>query len=172
MFDTDSMRRTLSFLIIYSFTIGAIAAKPLQEKFSKAVFYAVMKAGSLADVDNELALLNMAPAKERDGYTGALLMKKADLVKKPSERLKYFKEGRIKLETALLADIDNTEFHFLRLAIEEHAPKIVRYKADIAKDKDLVIKNFSSQSPAVQHAILDYCSNSKVLHREDLSPGS
>ena len=99
-------------------------------------------------------------------------MKKADLVKKPAERLKYFKEGRIKLETALLADIDNTEFHFLRLAIEEHAPKIVRYKADIAKDKVLVIKNFSSQSPAVQHAILDYCSNSKVLHREDFSPGS
>ena len=57
MFDTDSMRRTLSFLIIYSFAIGAIAAKPLQEKFSKAAFYAVMKAGSMADVDNELALL-------------------------------------------------------------------------------------------------------------------
>ena len=166
------MKRTLCFLIIYSFAIGAIAAKPLQEKFSKAAFYAVMKAGSMADVDNELALLNTAPAKERDGYAGALLMKKADLVKKPAERLKYFKEGRIKLEKALLADIDNTEFHFLRLAIEEHAPKIVRYKADIAKDKDLVIKNFNSQSPAVQHAILDYCSNSKVLHREDFSPGS
>ena len=172
MFDIDSMRRTLCFLMIYSFAIGAIAARPLQEKFGKAAFYKVMKDGNMVDVDNELALLSTLSAKERDGYEGALLMKKADLVKKPKDRLKYFKEGRIKLETALMADNDNTEFHFLRLAIEEHAPKIVKYKADIAKDKDLVIKNFNSQSPAVQHAILDYCSNSKVLHREDFSPRS
>ncbi len=172
MFDTHSMKRTLCFLLFCCFYTGLIAAMPIQEKFGKAAFYSVMKAGNLADVDNELALLSTAPAKERDGYEGALLMKKADLMKKPKDRLKYFKEGRIKLETALLADNDNTEFHFLRLAIEEHAPKIVRYKADIAKDKDLVIKNFNSQSPAVQHAILDYCSNSKVLHREDFSPRS
>jgi len=88
-------------------------------------------------------------------------------MRKPKDRLKFFKQGRIKLEIALLADNDNVEFHFLRLAIEEHAPKIVKYHSDIAKDKALVIKNFKNLSPAVQHAILDYCSNSKVLHKED-----
>ena len=95
-------------------------------------------------------------------------MKKASLVKKPKDKLSLFKKGRIKFETALLANNENIEFHFLRLAIEEHAPKIVKYHNDIEKDKQLIINNFKSLSPVVQNAVLDYCKSSKVLHREDL----
>ena len=149
------------------FSISQPYAKSLQQKFDKAAYYSVMKSGDLDAIDKELAMLYNVPAKERVGYEGALLMKKADLQRKAKVKLKYFKEGRIKLETAIMADSSNTEFHFLRLAIEEHAPKIVKYRADIKKDKALVIKNFKDLSPAVQHAILDYCSNSKVLHKED-----
>jgi hypothetical protein len=149
------------------FAAGYSVAVPLQQKFDKAAFYSVMKSGDQAAIENEMDAIKDAPANERDGYTGALLMKKADLQKKAKDKLKYFKEGRIKLETALAADNSNIEFHFLRLAIEEHAPRIVKYRADIEKDKALVIKNFRDQPPAVQHAILDYCSRSKVLHKED-----
>jgi hypothetical protein len=169
MFGTACMKRITFFLLICCFITVVSAAKPVQQKFEKATFYSVMKSGDKAAIDNEITLLSDAPAKERSGYEGALLMKKADLVKRPKEKLKYFKEGRIKLETAIMNDNENVEFHFLRLAIEEHAPKIVKYKADIPKDKELVIKNFKNLHPAVQHAILDYCSNSKVLHKEDFS---
>lgn len=144
----------------------AHAKIPLQ-KFDKASFYEVMKSGTLETVNNEFDAIKDAPEKEKDGYEGALLMKKAGLLKRPKERLSFFKQGRIKLETAILADNENTEFHFLRLAIEEHAPKIVKYRADIEKDKAIVMKNFKSLSPAVRHAILDYCENSKVLHKEE-----
>lgn len=139
------------------------------DKFEKAEFYEVMKSGTLDAINKELEAVKGIPETERGGYEGALLMKKAGLLKRPKERLNFFKQGRIKLETALLADGDNTEFHFLRLAIEEHAPKIVKYHADIEKDKAIVLKNFKSQPPAVRHAILDYCENSKVLHKEDFS---
>ncbi|HVV55667.1 MAG TPA: hypothetical protein VHC47_10100 [Mucilaginibacter sp.] len=142
-------------------------AKPVQQKFEKSVFYAVMKSGDMEAIDNEIATVKELSENERDGYEGALLMKKADLVKKPKDRLKYFKEGRIKLETALANDNSDIEFHFLRLTVQEHAPRIVKYRSDIEKDKALIIKNFKDLQPAVQHAILDYCSNSKVLHRED-----
>jgi len=159
----------LTIVIIYGLLIiaGLAVGAPLQQKFEKAEFYSIMKSGDMTAVDNEMAVLNNAPVKEREGYAGALLMKKAGLMKKPKDRLKFFKEGRIKMETALMADNENTEFHFLRLAIEEHAPKIVKYHADIEKDRALVIKNFKNLLPAVQHAILDYCANSKVLHKED-----
>jgi len=159
----------LTIVFIYSLLIiaGLAVAAPVQQKFEKAEFYSIMKSGDITAVNNEIAALDNAPAKEKDGYAGALLMKKAELMKKPKDRLKFFKQGRIKLETALMTDNENTEFHFLRLAIEEHAPKIVKYHADIEKDKAVVIKNFKNLSQAVQHAILDYCSNSKVLHRED-----
>jgi len=72
----------------------------------------------------------------------------------------------------LLDDNDNIEFHFLRLTIEEHAPKIVRYHSDINMDKAIVQKNFKNLSPVVQKAILDYCKNSKILRTEDFSPRS
>jgi hypothetical protein len=161
------MRLTIAFICGLLITAGLAFGASAQQKFEKAEFYSTMKSGDMAAVDNQMAALDNAPAKEKDGYAGALLMKKAGLLKKPKDRLKFFKEGRIKLETALMADNENTEFHFLRLAIEEHAPKIVKYHADIEKDKALVIKNFKNLSPAVQHAILDYCANSKVLHKED-----
>ena len=167
MFDTVTMRRIVILIGGLLFTASQVIARPLQQKFEKATFYSVMKSGDLDAIDNEMAVLSDAPANEREGYMGALLMKKADLQRKAKDKLKFFKEGRIKLETALIADNTNTEFHFLRLAIEEHAPKIVKYRADIEKDKALVIKNFKNQPAAVQHAILDYCSNSKVLHKED-----
>jgi len=147
--------------------IISINANAYPQKFEKAEFYEVMKSGTLEAITNELEAIKAAPEKEREGYEGALLMKKAGLLKKAKDRLAFFKRGRIKLETALLADPENTEFHFLRLAIEERAPKIVKYHSDIEKDKAIVIKNFKSQSSAVRHAILDYSENSKVLHKED-----
>ena len=161
------MRGIIVFVLGFLITTGLANGKILPQKFDKAAFYEVMKTDDKAAVENELELVKDAPAKERDGYEGALLMKKAGLLKRPKERLSFFKQGRIKLETAILADNDNTEFHFLRLAIEEHAPKIVKYRSDIEKDKAIVLKNFKNLSPAVQHAILDYCKNSKVLHKED-----
>src|SRR5581483_2476270 len=167
MFGTGSMRKVICLIIILSIPAIWAIGKPFQQKFDKGAFYAVMKSGNLDAIDKELAMLYDAPASERGGYEGALLMKKADLQKKAKDKLKYFKQGRIKLESALMANNDNAEFHFLRLAIEEHAPKIVKYKADISKDKAIVVENFKNLSPAVQHAILDYCSNSKVLHKED-----
>ena len=154
-------------IVILLLLIASVKVNAHPQKFEKAEFYEVMKSGTLETISNELEAVKAAPEKEREGYEGALLMKKAGLLKKAKERLAFFKQGRIKLETALLADPENTEFHFLRLAIEEHAPKIVKYHSDIKKDKTIVIRNFKSQSPVVRHAILDYCENSKVLHKED-----
>jgi len=154
-------------IVILLLLIASVAVNAHPQKFEKAEFYEVMKSGTLEVIASELQVVKAAPEREREGYEGALLMKKAGLLKKAKERLAFFKQGRIKLETALLADPENTEFHFLRLAIEEHAPKIVKYHSDIEKDKAIVIRNFKSQSPAVRHAILDYCENSKVLHKED-----
>ena len=154
-------------IVILSLLIASVKVNAHPQKFEKAEFYEVMKSGTAETIADELQAVKAAPEKEREGYQGALLMKKAGLLKKAKERLAFFKQGRIKLETALLADPENTEFHFLRLAIEEHAPKIVKYHSDIEKDKTIVIRNFKSQSPAVRHAILDYCENSKVLHKED-----
>ncbi|WP_302900142.1 hypothetical protein [Mucilaginibacter sp. BT774] len=161
------IRLKSGFMIMLLLLIVSVKVNAHPQKFEKAELYEVMKSGSLDAINNELEIVRSAPEKERDGYEGALLMRKAGLLKKPKDRLSTFKQGRIKLETALLADPENAELHFLRLIIEEHAPKIVKYHSDIEKDRAQIIKDFKSLSAAVRHAILDYCEKSKVLHKED-----
>lgn len=139
-----------------------------QRQFEKAEFYRIMDKGDKKAVEDELALLKGAEVKGKMGYTGALLMKEADLVKRPKRKLDLFLAGRKLLETALLTDYENTEFHFLRLTVEEHAPKVVRYHSDIDRDRSFIVAKFKDLSPVVQKAILDYCKESKVLHTGDL----
>jgi len=140
------------------------------QKLEKAAFYKAMASDNIDEINQELATFTDAGTETKSGYEGALLMKKASLAGKPKDKLSFFKTGRIKLETALLAEPDNTDLHFLRLVIQEKAPKIVHYRTDIEKDKTMVIKNFKTLSPVVQRAIVDYSKTSKVLHTEDLKP--
>jgi hypothetical protein len=134
------------------------------QKMDKAAFYAAMTSGKMEDIEKELAVLT----ESEQGYAGALIIRKAAIVPKAKEKLKLFKEGRIKLETALQNEPDNAEYHFLRLSIEEHAPKIVKYKADLQADKAFVIKHFDKLSPVVQRAVKDYSKDSKILRPEEL----
>jgi len=155
----------VSILLLPRLTQKSIAQQKL--RFDKEAFYNVMANGDVNAIDNELIVVTGYATINKEGYEGALLLKKAGLISGPRKKLDLFKAGRIKLETAILNNPDNVENHFLRLAIEEHAPKIVKYHADIETDKAIVKREFKNLSPVVQHAILDYCKNSKVLHAED-----
>ena len=154
-------------LFVLLLITGVAKTSIAQQKFEKTAFYAVMESGNLDAINSQIEVVQTSSSPNKEGYEGALLMRKAGKLAVPAQKLKIFKQGRIKLETALLADADNTEYHFLRLAIEEHAPKIVKYHNDIEKDKSIVQKNFKNLPQSVQHAIIDYCKNSKVLHAED-----
>jgi hypothetical protein len=160
-----NLRIILSFFFIFLFT-GA-QSKILVKNFDRATYYTVLKSGTMKEINNELEVLSSATVSEKEAYEGALLMKKAGLVKIPIERLKVFKKGRIKLETALLNDNSNGEYHFLRLVIEENAPKIAKYSANLEADKQDIRRSFKNLSPLVQGVILDYCKNSKILHAQD-----
>jgi hypothetical protein len=161
------MKLRIIVILFFTFCGAVVQSKNVVQTFEKKAFYAVLKSGKTADVDNQLSLLSTSSASEKEAYEGVLMMRKAGLVKLPSEKLKLFKKGRIKLETALLNDKDNGEYHFLRLVIQEHAPKIAKYSADIETDKGYVIKSVKNLSPAVQQAIIDYSKNSKILHQQD-----
>jgi hypothetical protein len=155
----------LSILVLPGLMQKSIAQQKL--RFDKEAFYNVMSTGDVNAIDNELIVVTGYATANKEGYEGALLMKKASLISGPRKKLDLFKAGRIKLETAIINEPDNMENHFLRLATEEHAPRIVKYHSDIEADKIIVKREFKNLSPVVQHAILDYCKNSRVLHAED-----
>jgi hypothetical protein len=170
MFDKMEIIKIRVLLILIILVLPGLMQQSIAQqklRFDKEEFYNVMSKGGVNAIDNELIVVTGYATINKEGYEGALLLKKAGLISGPRKKLDLFKAGKIKLETALLNNPDNTEYHFLRLAIEEHAPKIVKYRADIEEDKAIVKREFKNLSPVVQHAILDYCKNSKVLHTED-----
>ncbi len=72
-------------------------------------------------------------------YQGALYMKKADFVKGVKDKIKTFKKGAQILEDEIAKKPSNAEFRFLRLAVQEHAPRILKYNKNINEDKKAVI---------------------------------
>ena len=161
------MKFKIIFAVVFILSNAVSQGRALLPKFDKAAFYAVIKSGDKEEIDNELTLVTASTIPEKDAYEGFLLMRKAGITGKPAEKLRLFKQGRIKLETALLNDSENAEYHFLRLIIEEKAPKIVKYHNDLEADKQIIIKDYKNLHPVVQQAIMDYSKNSKILHAQD-----
>lgn len=131
--------------------------------FDKSAFYNAMAASDINSINNQLSIVKASSLTEKEAYEGALLMKKAGLVTRAQEKLSLFKQGRLKLEAAIKKDKDNAEFSFLRLIIQEHAPKVVDYRNNINTDIASIRSNFKTLSPVVQQAITDYTKKSKVL---------
>lgn len=122
-----------------------------------------MAADDLQSVNSQLAIVRSASINEKEAYEGALLMKKAGLVSRAKEKLSLFKAGRLKLEASIKKDNGNTEFIFLRVIIQEHAPKAVNYRSNLENDIAAIRSNYKSLPPVVQQAISDYSKKSKVL---------
>jgi hypothetical protein len=140
-----------------------------EQGFDRANFYSIMSTGKMKDVNEELTTVRASDVKERFAYEGALLMRKAGLMKIPAEKLHFFKLGYIKLEGAISASPENAEYRFLRLTIQENAPHIVKYYHQVAEDKAIVIKEFKNLSPDVREAVREYSKTSKVLTPQDFN---
>ncbi len=162
-----SMKFKLSLVLCVLCACSLAIAGTALPKIDKAAYYHAIASGSREEVNNELETLQTNTGNEKEAYEGALLMKKAGLVALPKDKLKYFKAGRIKLETAIQAEPANAEYRFLRLIIEEHAPKIVKYKADIPADAQAIKKAYKGLPPVVQQAVQDYSKSSKALNPQD-----
>lgn len=184
------MKRSLLFTLLFALTGSALPARgffgalpagavhPLElyttpgnrnPAFDRSIFYAAMESGNLARIDSELLVVAGLTTKEREAYEGALLMRKAGLIGRPKEKLATFRSGAIKLERCLARDSANAEFHFLRLIIQEHAPRILGYNKDRESDSRIVIRAYPKLPPSLQKAVRDYSLHSRFIHESDLN---
>jgi len=153
-------RISIFFLFVY---ICFSSLKGKAQDFDKATFYKVLAADNEKELDEQLNLVKKSGIKEKAAYEGVLLMKKAGLLKKPKDKLNTFKAGHKKLEPAIAADQDNMEYRFLRVLIQENAPKILGYKKELAADSQLINSNFNLLSPLLKQVITDYSKKSKTI---------
>jgi hypothetical protein len=130
-----------SFILILLLMPVVSAAR--QAGFSRTGFYAAIESNDKGKVDAQESLIHSLPPPDREAFEGALMMKQASFISQHAKRLAVFKQGRGKLESAIATSPDRIEFYFLRLIIQEHAPRMLGYNNDITKDCTLINANFS-----------------------------
>jgi len=162
-------------LLFFSFLLSVfvqagngLLAQDAEAGFTKSNFYSAMSGNKEDEINKQLDLVPGAPATEKNAYEGALLMKKAGITGGTKKRLDLFKSGHKKLEAAIQKDSSNTEFRFLRLMIQEHAPGILGYKGEMDKDRLYIKNNFKKLPSVVQEAVREYSKESKILKPADL----
>jgi hypothetical protein len=157
-------RLTLFFALFSVVLCNNLMAKP---KFEKAAFYKAMASEDLALVDAQLEILKNEGFPEKEAYEGALLMRKAGLTGGPKEKLHLFKSGNKSFEKAISKDENNFEYRFLRLIIQENAPRILGYHDDIEKDSKYIRDNFKGQPAFIKNEVINYSKSSKALKPHD-----
>jgi hypothetical protein len=142
---------------------------PVSDTADIREFYRVFSSGTLEEVN--IGIKNLGSARHLskiNAYQGAMLMKKAVLEKTPEAKLSTFKKGYGLLEAEISKSPQNAEFRFLRLAIQEHAPEILKYNKNLQDDRNIVIVGYKNLDPLIQEFILQYGVKSKVLTVKDL----
>lgn len=157
------MNSKMFFWLLFLLTGIALQGNSQKINFDKSAFYSAMASDNLDEINTQLNTIKGVSISEKEAYEGALLMKKAGLVTKAKDKLSLFKSGRLKLEASIKRDNKNIEFYFLRLIIQEHAPKIVNYRTELEEDSLLVRTNYKTLSQVIQQAIIQYSKKSKVL---------
>lgn len=155
------MKLILNLLIIFSFSV--LPAKSQSPNIDKSALYKVLASGNLTEIDTQISKVKATAFEEKAAFEGTLLMKKAQLVVNSKDKLNFFKAGRSKLESSISTHKENTEYRFLRLIIQENAPKIVKYSNNLDEDSKWIRANFASLTPSLQQAILDYNKKSNIL---------
>ena len=135
--------------------------------FDRVNYYKIMESGNLEAIENQLSFIDKCDFKNKDAFTGALIMKSAGSMKPPSKKLKTFKAGKSRFEMAFVKDSNNAELRFLRLMIQENAPKILGYHHELQKDRSFIIAHFNTLPEYTQQVIRNYSKKSKILSVSD-----
>ncbi len=72
------------------------------------------------------------------GYRGGATMLMAKHAFNPFSKLSYFKKGKLMLESAIKADLNNVELRFLRYTIQTNVPGFLNYNSDINLDRTFI----------------------------------
>lgn len=131
--------------------------------FDKKDFYRTLASENLDDIENKIVMVIKLSLPEQEAYAGALLMKKAGLLKDKKTQLKLFKEGKTKLEHAITNNSENCEFRLLRLIIQENAPALLGYNKQIEEDCTFISEKYKNLPSLLKTIISDYSKQSEKL---------
>ncbi|MGH1336527.1 MAG: hypothetical protein ACRBFS_10395 [Aureispira sp.] len=136
---------------------------------NSSTFYKAFGSDSLTTINQALYQLEQQKQSSTTvAYTGGLKMKKSSYVKGIAKKLSVFKEGRELLEQAITRYPKNAEFRFIRLTIQENAPKVLKYNKNTTDDKKAIIAGYKKMDSKTRAYIMDYARHSNLLKTSEL----
>ena len=136
---------------------------------TSTIVYDALKNESLEKIDKALTSIVVDGENSlNNAYKGALLMKKAGFQGSPSKKVKVFKQGHQLLEAEIKIYPNNTEYRFLRLAVQVNAPKILKYNKNIEEDRTEIIANYEHLNRELKAHIQEFALKSVILKPSDL----
>lgn len=131
-------------------------------------FYDGFYSESLETIDSAVAELDKEELTTSvAAYKGGLLMKRAGYLDTPVKRTESFKAGHQLLESSIEAEPNNIEYRFIRLAIQENAPKVLRYNKNIEEDKAIILEGYKKLDAKKRAYLLGYTKQSTILSAAD-----
>lgn len=139
----------------------------LSSSIDKLSFYKAFQSDAKATMESKINGLNKYGASiQKDAYLGALTMKKSQFEKTPKEKAQLFKAGKILLEKAITKAPKKVEYRFLRLAIQENTPKVLKYNTKIKEDSDMIHNSYKTLDTTVKRVVKKYAESSKNLNSQ------
>ncbi len=138
------------------------------QAINRTQIYNALSNSDTVKINEQLKKISQSSSTDKQAFLGVLNMRKAEFVKGVKYKLELFKVGNKQLEQAITKNSINAEYRFLRLLIQENAPAFLNYRSNIKEDVEIVKTSYSRFLNETQHAILDYCKQSKVLKAEEL----
>lgn len=94
-------------------------------------------------------------------YKGAVATLKANYAKRVKDKKTYFTEGAQLIETAVKADPQNIEIRYIRLSVQENAPKFLKYNDSIEADKAFILAHLPNvKTKSLKAEITSYIQSS------------
>ena len=130
----------------------------------KTKYYSVFESNSLVEIEAEIIVLKKQKTSvNNSAFLGAMIMKKSQFMKTTKEKIATFKKGKMLLEEAIRQHPKNSIYRFLRLAIQENCPRILKYKAHIQSDSQFINMNYNSMDSITKKFVKNYSTTSKAL---------
>mgnify|MGYP000100189911 CR=1 FL=1 len=98
-----------------------------------------------------------------------MLTKKSSYLKGAKLKIAVFKEGVVLVENEIKNQPQNIEYRFIRLSIQEHSPKILKYKSNLKEDKEIVVNGYTKLSNYLKKVIKEYAVSSEIVTTSELN---
>ena len=151
----------MKFLTFLFLTVLSIHANA---QLDRKAIYNALASDSKEIVQKQLEGIKTAKeTSEVKAFKGALQMKAAQFEKTAKDKMALFNTGKKILETEIKSNDSNVEFRFLRLLIQENAPKQLKYNGNIEEDVLNIVAGYSKLKESTKTALEAYAKKSASL---------